>query len=73
MEIRTIPELIDVITRIVFIPVQHHAVNYPVAYYGAFVPNMPTKLYDDPRVPPQEFGFDRLPQSHVATVRFFTP
>jgi hypothetical protein len=53
----------------VFIPVQHHAVNYPVAYYGAFVPNLPSKLYDDPRVPHQEFGFDRLPQAHVATVR----
>ncbi|XP_028401888.1 arachidonate 5-lipoxygenase-like [Dendronephthya gigantea] len=67
VKIQTVAELIDVITRIVFIPIQHHAVNYPVAYYGGFVPNMPSKLYDDPRVPYQEFGFDRLPQSHVAT------
>lgn len=68
-KIETLPELIDVVKRIVFIPVQHHAVNYPVAYYGGFVPNLPTKLYDDPRVPPQQFGFDKLPQYHVAAVR----
>jgi hypothetical protein len=54
----------------VFIPVQHHSVNYPVAYYGGFVPNAPTKLYEDPRVPPQEFGLNSLPQVHVAAVRF---
>jgi hypothetical protein len=40
-----------------------------VAYYGGFVPNLPSKLYDDPRVPHQEFGFDSLPQYHVAAVR----
>ncbi|CAB4030239.1 arachidonate 5-lipoxygenase-like [Paramuricea clavata] len=66
VKIETRSHLIDVVRRIVFIPIQHHAVNYPVAYYGAFVPNLPTKLYDDPRVPPREFGFDSLPQVHVA-------
>ena len=63
-------ELVDIVKRIVFIPAQHHAMNYPVAYYGAFVPNMPTKLYDDPRVPPEEFGFHSLPQAHLATVSY---
>ena len=37
-------------------------------YYGGFVPNYPSKLYDDPRVPPRQFGFDTLPQVHVAAV-----
>ena len=55
--------------RIVFIVIQHHAVNYPVAYYGAFIPNQASKLYDDPRVPPQEYGLATLPRAHVATVR----
>ncbi|XP_046850359.1 polyunsaturated fatty acid 5-lipoxygenase-like isoform X2 [Xenia sp. Carnegie-2017] len=65
--IETISELIDVVKRIVFIAAQHSTVNYPTSYYGGFVPNMSTKLYDDPRVPPKEFGFHTLPQVHVAT------
>lgn len=65
--ILTKQEVVDIVKRIVFIPIQHHAVNYPVAYYGAFVPNMPTKLYDDPRVPAGEFGFHSLPQANIAT------
>lgn len=58
------------VKRIVFIAAQHSTVNYPTSYYGAFVPNMSTKLYDDPRVPPKEFGFHTLPQVHVATVSY---
>ncbi|CAB4040502.1 arachidonate 5-lipoxygenase-like [Paramuricea clavata] len=65
-KIQTRSQLIDVLKRIVFIPVQHHSVNYPVVYYAGFVPNLPSKLYEDPRVPPQEFGFNSLPQVHVA-------
>ena len=67
-KILTRSQLIDVLKRIVFIPVQHHSVNYPVVYYAGFVPNQPSKLYDDPRVPPRQFGFDTLPQAHVAAV-----
>ena len=64
-------KLVDVLTRIVFLPVQHHAVNYPIAYYGAFIPSMPGKLYDDPRAPGDEFNIHRLPQSHYATVIYY--
>ena len=44
-------------------------VAYPVEYYGGFVPNMPAKLYDDPRVPAGESGVYSLPESHVASVK----
>jgi hypothetical protein len=59
-----------VLKRIVFINVQHHSVNYPVVYYGGFVPNMPSKLYVDRQGPPHEFRFDSLPQAEDAAVRF---
>jgi hypothetical protein len=54
----------------VFIPVQHHVIAYPVEYYAGFVPNMPGKLYDDPRVPAGEFGVYSLPaENNLAPVR----
>ena len=28
--------------------IQHTVVNFPTADYAGFVPNMPTKLYDNP-------------------------
>ena len=68
--IETKEQLKDVLARIIFTPLQHHTVNYPVAYYGGFVPNMPAKLYDDPRAPKDVFSFHSLPQTQVATVRF---
>ena len=61
-------ELVDILARVIFIPVQHHIVAYPVEYYGGFVPNMSTKLYDDPRVPDGEFGLYSLPESNVTLV-----
>ncbi|XP_046839259.1 polyunsaturated fatty acid 5-lipoxygenase-like isoform X2 [Xenia sp. Carnegie-2017] len=62
-------ELIKTLTRILWLPVQHNAVNYPIAYYGAFVPNMPSKLYDDARSKTNEFSFNTLPNSNVSTVQ----
>ena len=59
----------DLVARTIFVPVQHHTMNYPMAYYAAFVPNMPMKIYDDPRVPPEEFGLYSLPQYPAATVK----
>ena len=57
-------ELIDIVKRILFIPIQHSAVNYPVSYYGAFTPNMPTKLYD-PNT--QDFTIESLPQYNIVS------
>ena len=61
-------QLADVLARIIFIPVQHHVVAYPVEYYAGFVPNMPAKLYDDPRTPTGEFSFYSIPESRPASV-----
>ena len=69
-KITTKGQLKDILARIIFTPLQHHAVNYPVAYYGAFIPNMPTKLYDDPQAPSNDFSVDNLPQTYLASVRF---
>ena len=63
--IETRDQLIDMVKRILFIPIQHSAINYPVSYYGAFTPNMPTKLYD-PKT--QDFTIDNLPQYNIASV-----
>jgi hypothetical protein len=60
--------LAHILARILWLPIQHNAVNYPIAYYGAFVPNMPTKLYDDPRGKADEYSIYSLPDSRVATV-----
>ena len=32
----------------IWLVVQHAAVNYPIIAYGSFTPNYPTKLYKDP-------------------------
>ena len=69
-KITTKGQLKDVLARIIFTPLQHHAVNYPVVYYGGFIPNMPTKLYDDPQAPSNDFSVYNLPQTYLASVRF---
>lgn len=66
--ILTTERLVETLSRILWLPIQHNTVNYPISYYGAFVPNMPTRLYDDPRGKPDEFSFHTLPDSHIATV-----
>ena len=62
--ITTHDDLVDIVKRILFIPIQHSAVNYPVSYYGAFTPNMPTKLYD-PNT--QDFTIENLPQYNIVS------
>ena len=41
--------------------------NYPIIAYGAFSPNMPTKLYEDPRQPTTNM-LDALPRGLTAYV-----
>ena len=41
-------QLAGIIKAIVWLVIQHAAVNYPISAYGGFTPNMPTKLYEDP-------------------------
>ena len=59
----------DIFTRLIWTATsQHTAVNYPITAYGAFTPNMPTKLYDDDRVAPEVFNAYRLPNGFVSAV-----
>ena len=68
-EVKTKAELVDIFTRLIWTATaQHTAVNYPIAAYGAFTPNMPTKLYDDDRVAPDVFNPYRLPNGVLAAV-----
>ena len=47
---------------------KHSAVNYPVGDYGAFTPVLPTKIYNDSRVPPGAFSVLNLPNVNIALV-----
>ena len=68
-KIETKSELKDIITRLIWTSTaQHTAVNYPIAVYGAYTPNMPTKIYDDDRVPFDVFNPYRLPNGVVSAV-----
>lgn len=59
----------DIFTRLIWTSTaQHTAVNYPIIAYGAFTPNMPTKIYDDDRVAPEVFSPYRLPNGAVSAV-----
>lgn len=60
----------DIVTRLIWTSTaQHTAVNYPITAYGAFTPNMPTKVYDDDRVAPEVFNPLRLPNGLVSAVQ----
>ncbi|KAL9986386.1 hypothetical protein ACROYT_G000525 [Oculina patagonica] len=62
--------LADIVTRLIWTSTaQHTAVNYPITEYGAFTPNMPTKMYDDDRVAPDVFNPLRLPNGFVSAVQ----
>ena len=53
--------------------VKHAAVNFPMTDYGAFTPLMPTKVYNDTRVPPGEFAVYNLPNGNISSVSALTP
>ncbi|CAB4035219.1 arachidonate 5-lipoxygenase-like [Paramuricea clavata] len=62
--ITTHEQLVDIVKRILFIPIQHSAINYPVSYYGAYTPNMPTKLYYPDT---QDFSIHNLPIYNIVS------
>lgn len=66
-KIKSIWQLAETLARVIFIPIQHAAVNYPATYYAAFVPNMPSKLYEDLSTS-KDFSIHSIPKAHVATV-----
>lgn len=67
--LQTKKDVIDVVSRLIWLlSVKHSAVNYPVSDYGAFTPVLPTKIYNDSRVPPGTFSVLNLPNVNIALV-----
>ena len=62
-------ELCDVVTRIIsHLSLQHTACNYLLTDYAVYIPNLPTKLYNDTRVKEGEFSVYRLPNRVTSAV-----
>ncbi|KAL9957185.1 hypothetical protein ACROYT_G038792 [Oculina patagonica] len=55
-------ELCEILSRLISqVIIFHTAVNFAVTDYGEYIPNQPTKLYNDTRVEDGEFSVFRLP------------
>ncbi|XP_068671926.1 polyunsaturated fatty acid 5-lipoxygenase-like isoform X3 [Montipora foliosa] len=62
-------DLVDIVARIISqVTIQHAAVNYELADYAVYAPNLPTKLYDDTRVKDGEFSVYRLPNRLTSAI-----
>ena len=62
-------ELCDIVTRIIsHLSLQHTATNFLLADYSVYIPNLPTKLYNDTRVKEGEFSVYRLPNRVTSAV-----
>ena len=47
---------------------QHVAVGFALPEYALYIPNLPTRLYDDTRVEPGTFSILNLPNRNVSAV-----
>ncbi|XP_020626544.1 allene oxide synthase-lipoxygenase protein-like [Orbicella faveolata] len=55
-------DLCEIVSRIIsHVTIYHASVNYVVKDYPEYIPNQPTKLYDDTRVEDGKFSVFRLP------------
>ena len=62
-------ELCDIVTRIIsHLSLQHTALNFALTEYAVYIPNLPTKLYNDTRVKEGEFSVYRLPNRVTSAV-----
>ena len=62
-------ELCDIVTRLIsHLTIGHAAVNYEPSDYAEYIPNLPTKLYNDTRVEEGEFSVYRLPNRYTSAV-----
>ncbi|XP_068762512.1 polyunsaturated fatty acid 5-lipoxygenase-like [Montipora capricornis] len=62
-------DLVDIVARIISqVTIQHAAVNYELADYAVYAPNLPTKLYNDTRVKDGEFSVYRLPNRLTSAI-----
>ncbi|XP_048582836.1 polyunsaturated fatty acid 5-lipoxygenase [Nematostella vectensis] len=65
--VRSVMQLRSIISRFLWIVVgRHTAVNYPLTDYVLYVPNAPTKLYNDSRAPADRFSLLNLPLRTVS-------
>ena len=56
-------------TRLIsHLTIGHAAVNYELSDYAEYIPNLPTKLYNDTRVEEGEFSVYRLPNRFTSAV-----
>lgn len=69
-KINTKEELCDIVTRIISqLSIQHATVNYPLSDYAEYIPNLPTKLYNDTRLKEGEFSILRLPNNKTSAIQ----
>jgi len=69
-EIKSKKALREFVSRLIcHVTIQHTALNYELADYGQYVPNTPTKLYNDTRVTEGEFSVYRLPNRETAALQ----
>ena len=62
-------QLCEILSRFLsHVTIYHAAVNYVVVDYGQYIPNQPTKLYNDSRVEVGEFSVYRLPNRLTTAV-----
>ncbi|XP_020626534.1 allene oxide synthase-lipoxygenase protein-like [Orbicella faveolata] len=63
-------ELCEILSRIIsHVTIYHASVNYVLADYPKYIPNQPTKLYDDTRVKDGEFSVFRLPNRLTSAIQ----
>ena len=68
-QLTTTDEVVDIVTKMIWLlSVKHAAVNYPVADYGGFTPILPTKVYNDTRVPPGVSSVFNLANVNISVV-----
>lgn len=68
--VTTKKELIDILSRMIWLMTgQHAAVNFPLSDYALYPPNAPTKLYNDSRGPEMQFSIYNLPYRVTSAVR----
>ena len=70
--IKTKEELCEIFSRFFsHVTIYHAAVNYVVVDYAEYIPNQPTKLYNDTRVENGDFSIYRLPNRLSTAVSVF--
>ena len=71
-KVETKEELCEILSRFLsHVTIYHAAVNYVMVDYPDYVPNQPTKLYNDTRVAEGEFSIHRLPNRLTTAVSVF--